>query len=456
MPINTDVVASPGWWLARLTRQLQDRRLRLDRLDRYYRGDADLPYGSEAAANAFRSFQRMSRTNWAGLIVEATRERMRPTGFRTGVAGDDNGDEVAFRIWQANGLDADAPLVHRAMLSMGDGYVIVGDVDPDLGVPLITPEDPRQVITAHDPRRRRKVTAALKLFADDVSGDEVAYVYLPGEVWRARRTPADNKLTLIKTPVNGWEWDAHDLLPIDDVPVVRFPNRANLAGQSMGEFEDVLDHIDRINDMVLERVSIAKLQAFRQRAIKGIPVTDAEGRDIDYSNVFAADPGALWQLPDDAEIWESGQVDLTPILESVKADVRDLAAVTKVPMFYLFPDAANGSAEGASLQREGLVFKVADRIEQTSEAWERVMSLAFGFAGDRERASLVDMETLWQPPERFSLAERYDANSKATDVPWRSRMSDILQFSPQQVARMEAERVTDAFLTMPAPPAQVP
>ncbi|MGI8711089.1 MAG: phage portal protein, partial [Acidimicrobiales bacterium] len=211
-----------------------------------------------------------------------------------------------------------------------------------------------------------------------------------------------------------------------------------------------------INVMLLQRVTIAMMQAFRQRAIKGIPVADAEGREVDYSNVFAADPGALWQLPDDAEIWESGQVDLTPILESVKADVRDLAAVTKVPMFYLFPDAANGSAEGASLQREGLVFKVADRIEQTSESWERVMSLAFGFAGDRERASLVDMETLWQPPERFSLAERYDANSKATDVPWRTRMSDILQFSPQQVARMEAERVTDAFLTMPAPPAQVP
>lgn len=451
MPIDTDTPSSPGWWLDRLVRQLHSRSDRLERLDRYYRGQADLPYGSEAAAAAFCAFQRMSRTNWSALIVEATRERMRPTGFRTGVAGDENGDDEAFRIWQANGLDSDAALVHRAMLSMGDAYVIVGDVEPDLGVPLITPEDPRQVVTAHDPRRRRKVTAALKLFVDDVVDVEVAYLYLPGEVYRASR-PRRSSGTY-GSQMAGWEWDTRTVLPVSDVPVVRFANRANLAGQSMGEFEDAIDHIDRINDMVLERVSIAKLQAFRQRAIKGIPVTDDQGHDIDYSDVFAADPGALWQLPDAAEIWESSQVDLTPILESVKADVRDLAAVTKVPMFYLFPDAANGSAEGASLQREGLVFKVADRIEQTSESWERVMSLAFGFQGDTERASLVDMETLWQPPERFSLAERYDAAAKAAAAgePWRSVMSDVLQKSPQQVARMEAERVTDAFLSMSVP-----
>lgn len=457
MSIDAQTPTSEGWWLHRLLRQLAARQDRLNRLDRYYRGDPDLPYGPENSATAFRRFQRKARTNWAALIVEATRERMRPTGFRTGVSGDENGDEAAFRIWQANGLDSDSALVHRAKLSMGDAYVIVGGVEPDLGVPLITPEDPRQVITAHDPRRPRKVVAALKTFADDITGDDLAYLYLPGVVHRARRrrsTPGASPVTL-GTGLGGWEWEAHDLLPVAAVPVVRFANRPDLSGQSMGEFEDVTDHIDRINVMLLQRLTIAMMQAFRQRAIKGIPVTDDQGNDVDYSDVFAADPGALWQLPDDAEIWESGQVDLTPILESVKADVRDLAAVTKVPMFYLFPDAANGSAEGASLQREGLVFKVADRIEQTSESWERVMSLAFAFAGDFDRSSLVDLETLWQPPERFSLAERYDAAVKgqAAGVPWRTTMTDVLQFSPQQVARMEAERVTDAFLapSLPVP-----
>ena len=82
-----------------------------------------------------------------------------------------------------------------------------------------------------------------------------------------------------------------------------------------------------------------------------------------------------------------GALDLTPVLESVKADVRDFAAVTRTPLSYLFPDAAQGSAEGASLTREGLIFKVKDRMGQAGEAYEAVMSIAFMMMGDAERAA---------------------------------------------------------------------
>jgi len=190
------------------------------------------------------------------------------------------------------------------------------------------------------------------------------------------------------------------------------------------------------------------VQAFKQRAIKGLPDTDANGDPIDYSGMFTADPGALWSLPDGADIWESGQVDLGPILNSVRHDVMDLAAVTRTPLFYLTPDASSGSAEGASLAREGLVFKTIDRIGQASEAWESVMSLAFLMTGDEERAARTDLEVLWAPPERYGLAERYDAATKAqaAGVPWRTMMAEVLQFSPTQVDRMEADRAADALL----------
>jgi hypothetical protein len=247
------------------------------------------------------------------------------------------------------------------------------------------------------------------------------------------------------------------------VPVVGLPNRETLSdrregqGRSWGEFEPHRAILDRINYTILNRLEIATMQAFRQRGIKGVPTHDAQGNEVDYDDVFAADPGALWLLPDTAEVWESGQVDLGPIRQALRDDVQDLAAVTRTPLFYLTPDATNGSAEGASLAREGLVFKTADRIVQASEAWEQVMSLAFLFAGDEARARRGDMEALWAPPERFSLAERYDAASKAqaAGVPWRAVMTDVLQFSPQQVDRMEADRATDAFLAAPISPLPV-
>jgi hypothetical protein len=103
------------------------------------------------------------------------------------------------------------------------------------------------------------------------------------------------------------------------------------------------------------------------------------------------------------------------------------------------------------------VFKTTDRITQTGESWEQVMSLAFMFAGDEQRASRGDMEVLWQSPERFGLAQRYDAATKAqaAGVPWRTIMSDVLQFSPQQVDRMESERGTDALFA-PSVPVSAP
>lgn len=457
---------SPGWWLQRLLSELRSKASRYELLDRYYRGDAPLPPGPDQHKDVYRWLQSKARSNWANLIVEAARERMQINGFRVG--GDD-ADERAWEMWQANNLDADSALVHRAKMSMGDAYVIVGDVDPDTGFPLITPEDPRQVVTAKEPANRRRVRAALKTFLDD--DVERAYLYLrrPGglavlhRAYRDRSSVErvsrphmhyDNNFTGERSvPLDewsSWEWDGEpDLLRTVGVPVVHFPNRADLYGRSMCEFEDVTDEIDRINIMLLQRLMVAINQAFRQRAVKGnLPDADENGNKIDYSKEFEFGFATLWSLPDGVDIWESAGVDLTPILESVKADVRDLAAVTRTPMFYLFPDAAQGSAEGASLQREGLIFKARDRIVEASDPWEQVVQLGFETLG--ESVERHKIEAIWQPPERASLAEMHDANikAKAGDVPWRTRMSSILQYSAAEIDRMEQERVRE-FATDP-------
>lgn len=454
MAIDTTRPLSDGWWLQRLLRELGARQDRLNRLDRYYRGDPDLPEGTANTRQAYQNFQRKSRTNFAQLIVEAVRERMVPKAFRTGAKADDLGDDEAWRIWQANQLDADSALVHRASLSMGDAYVIVGGVDQEIDAPRITAEDPRQVVTAHDPMQKRKVIAALKVFYDETIRVDRAFLYLPGTVRQVVKADPGSAGWMDSA---GWEWlDGPAELPAPVVPVVRFANRQDLAGHSMGEFEDVVDVLDRINFMLLERLVIAAVQAFRQRAIKGnLPTQDADGNLIDYNGIFRADPGALWLLDEGTDVWESGQSDLNGILSSVRHDVQDLAAVTRTPLFYLTPDSNNGSAEGASLAREGLVFKTEDRLAQAGESWEQVMSLAFLFAGDEVRSKRTDMEILWASPERFSLAERYDAASKAvvTGVPWRTIMGDVLQFSPQAIERMEAERAVDTLLTAAAPAA---
>jgi hypothetical protein len=85
---------------------------------------------------------------------------------------------------------------------------------------------------------------------------------------------------------------------------------SSLNRNGVGEFEPHLDVLDRINHMILQRMVIATMQAFRQRAIKGdtedMPDKDPEtGEEIDYDDIFAADPGALWRLPKVRDMWES-------------------------------------------------------------------------------------------------------------------------------------------------------
>lgn len=458
--IDTTSPFSPGWWFARLAADLLDRRPRYDALQDYADNAQELQAWEVARSTkaAYQRLRRLSRTNFAELVVEATRERMTPVGFRTGVDGNADTDKEAWRIWQANSLDADSALVHRTCLTLGDAYAIIGPVDDYIGAPTITPEDPREVIVEHDPVVRRRPRAALKMFTDNLFGD-VAYVYLPGAVYRARRDPR------ISSPVTAFfatEWTFDEMpggglastrVPDGVVPVVRFTNKPDLWGVGVGEFEVHTPLLDRINYQVLQRLEVATLQAFRQRAVKGLPSEDEDGNEIDYTDMFTADPGALWLLPEAAELWESGQVDLGPIRQAIRDDVGDLAAVTRTPLYYLSPDATNGSAEGASLAREGLVFKVEDRIKQAGESWERVISTAFRMAGG-EPGRLADTEVLWAPTERFSLAERYDAATKAQSagVPFRVIMSSILQFSPQEVDRMQAERISDALFSTVALP----
>lgn len=444
--INTQTPNSPGWWFERLFKRLIERQGHYERLDSYYRGTNAIPvHANRQVSDSYQRLMSVSGANFARLIVEATRERMTPLGFRTGSVSDELGDEVAWRIWQANSLDADHMLIDRATLAMGAAYAIVGGVDDEIGAPLITPEDPREVICEVDPARRRKVRAALKVFTDDVFGLERAYVYLPGFVIRASRR-STNAVGQSQN-MDGWEWDGDpDPLPAPVVPVVPFFNLVGINGEPEGEFEGHLPTLDRINYTILSRVEAMTMQAYRQRGIKGLPLHDADGDEIDYEGDFLAGPGELWQLPETAEIWESGLIDLNPILQSEKQDIVTLAGATSTPMSYLFPDDAGGSAEGAQLKRESVTFKARDRMRQQGESYEQLMSLALLFAGETERAARGDMEIIWESPERYTLAERADAAAKLNDiVPVTTIARDVLQYSPQEISRMNAERLAQAL-----------
>ena len=463
-------VRSPGWWMQLLFNMLADRhrRERLHLLWRYHRGHAPLPQGAENAREAFSAFQRKARSNLAELIISAMSERMMPVGFRTSADDDATGDAEVGALWKRAGLDVTCADVHDWMLALGEGYVIVGNMDPETGAPTITSEDPRLMVGYPDPEDPRRLLAALKILHDDAARQDRAYLYLPGQVRVAvRKTGAYSEVaSRITDPIadmdscverprpiptfspRSWEWDDERSGTLDHgrIPVVMFRNK-----YGTGEYEAHLDLLDRINHQILQRMIVTVMQAFRQRAVRGLPMLypnghPKQGQEINYEEIFTADPAALWTLPEGAEVWESEISDIRPILEAVKNDLEHLASVTRTPLHMLSPAGVNQSAEGASLAREGLVFKVEDRISRTSHRWAQVMSLALLHAGQPDRAELSKLETIWAPALRLSLAERADAASKLKDIlPTRTLLIDVLGMSPAAADRTMTE-ITDERL----------
>lgn len=469
MPLNTTLMKQPDtdeWWLNRLCRKLGKRMRRIDELEGWMEGNPLQPVRPDGDSAGYEHILSVARLNLAELIINAVLYRMKPLAFRTAAAGDSNGDQEAAKHWKNNNMKVVSSEVIEWMLTFADAYTSVGrrdPLDPSKG-PLIRSEHPSQCITEEDPNNPGYALAALKIYRDDITNSDVLVLYRDNYYRVARRYGSNSMLPkkgsrdFVIRP-GSWTWDEPEVADEEVLetesgalvnptytqypPIHHFRNR-----QGMGEFEKHIPTLRRINHTILQRMIIIALQAFKQRAVKGVPNTDKDGKEIDYSDIFKSDPGAIWILPEIAEFWESGQADITPVLTAVKDDIIHLAVASSTPLFSVVPDAANGSAEGAALQREGLLFKTEACIDLADAAFCRTIASAFEVVGDTERADVYAIEGLWASPRRSSLAEKATAavQAKVAGATWRQVQELFLEMSPDQIAKAESERLDDAFM----------
>jgi hypothetical protein len=352
-------------------------------------------------------------------------------------------------------------LIHRAALIMSRAYAIVGE-DPDRpGQPLVTAEDPRQVIHESSPTNRRTVLAAMKTWRDDVADAQLAVVYLPDSVhyFRTVRSVSADATSDVVWGAGSWEIDASDEFPggvgrnpfDGTVPVVPFVNRPAIDGSGIGEFEDCADILDRINTSILDRMVTAAAQAYRQRYATGVATEDEEGN---ATGEF--DPGAdlMWVVEDEkAKFGEFNVTDLTPMIKAIESDVAYLGAISRTPPSYLLAAIVNASGDALSAAEVGLVSKVRERSVEFGNSWETVYRLMAQVSGTKVDA---DAAVLWMDPQFRSLSELAGANVQlmTAGVPWRTRMT-ALNYSPAEIDRMDAERVADALLSATLAPLAV-
>ena len=464
---------TPGtaaWWRDRLLQALNVRALQVTTLENYYLGEHPLPSppgkldprAHVAARNAWRELTRLGVTNWVKLVADAPAERMAVTGFRFGETKDDG---AAWRIWQANHLDADQALVHDNALQTGSSAVIVwpggGDAEP-----TITCEHSAQVIVAYEPGSRRRRAAALKSWVDD-DGHQVVNLYLPDALWQWRTgstRPGYGRATAggnawVPRDVDGEDWPLPN--PLQEVPVVEFranPSlRPSLFGGGTAEFESVLPIQDRLNKTIFDRLVTAENQAFRQRWAIGWDPPRGEDGLPDPNAMLKASQSMLMTFPGDpteVKVGEFAQADFSGFLKAVEGDVTAMAAISQTPPYYLLGAMENISADGIVATDAGLVAKTRRHCDQFGESWEEVLRLALKAKGD-PRADDPSTAVVWRNIEQRTWAQTVDAlvKMKELEVPREELWSRLPNATPQDVARWQASQAADFLLTAdPAAP----
>lgn len=429
------------FWLDRLAQGLIDRQPRYDTLESYVCGDFNLPSGDPRYVKALRELQEKAKTNYIALVTSSPVERMQVQGFRFGNDPDTPADNDANEIWQYNNMDLMSEIAHLTAATYSRSYIMVSP--PSGGkYPIITIEDPKQVIVEHDPADMNKIRAGLKMWEDDVLGSSIAVVYLPDSIHYFRGQSSNFykniDYDIMKQRVlnsGNWEYMGGHVNTLGEVPIVPMNWRPGLHGTSKAEAEEGFTIQDRINATILDRMIISRSQAYKQRWAAGIkiPKNDSGQAKPPF------DPGAdiLWAVESpEAKFGEFREADITMILKAVRDDVGDLAAITKTPPHYLLGEIVNASGDALKAAETGLVSKTKARMKTAGWTWEKVIKLAFGWLGDLEKQNEVLAETIWADPESRSRAELADAILKETQMGLPPEMAfERLGLTPSQIER---------------------
>ncbi|MBS3177744.1 MULTISPECIES: hypothetical protein [unclassified Pseudoclavibacter] len=451
-------VTTPGsdeWVATRLATKLGADYPRLALLAEHQAGTVSVPDGGNGSMrDSYARFLNLARLNLAQLLVAAVTDRWRPVGFTsataTGLASD---REAAHLYRRIHGKAVSRDVLHDVAV-YGRGIALAGRFAGRATARRLSPW--RALVDAPDGEPWNATSAIAISWLPEEGADQLTlWRVVDGRVYsrRARRAskvstiPDEGTRLASWYPGMGWGWiEEAQLIPwaAGRLPVVPVGSE-----DGKGQFEPHLDSLDRINHQIFQRITITVMQAFRQRAIKGLPKFYPEGhpqagQEIDYGSVFEAGPAALWQLPLGAEIWESAVTDIGPLRLAIADDVKHLSAVSRTPSYMLGSDGANNSAESASLAREGLVFKVEDLQARADEPLGLLMEMCFAADGQPRTDGIA---IVWAPADRSSIAERSQAASQAsTTLPRRSIWRLVFRFTPEEIEQIEQDERDERLL----------
>lgn len=441
---------TPAAWLELLDARLTARWTRMRVLEDYFNGQHPMAFATSQWREAFGSLLSTFSDNWCQIVVQSSARRLRVQGFRFGA--ESAADNDAWAIWQANGLDAEAKMVHTESIKLGEAYWLV---EPPRGddAPRITCEHPREMIVAYAPGNRRNRLAALKRWTDD-DGYAYATLYLPGWVYKYRSTGKVRQGQRVQWTNRPGDPGGVNILGV--IPAIPVCNEPTMLGGGQSDLKPGIPLQKAIDKLCSDMIVASEYAAFRQRVMSGVELPP-EGTEARRNVEMGVNRLLTVEAPD-AKVYDLAASDLKNYVGAIEMFIQHLAAQTNTPPHYLLGQMLNVSGDALAAAESGLVSKVEDKKLPFGEAHEDTIRLAFLALGDTERAGAADAETLWAPSERRSFAQIVDGAVKLAQIGMPSEIvMEELGYSPQKIARVKASMIADnLFATAFQPPAAGP
>jgi Phage portal protein, SPP1 Gp6-like len=454
---NPYTPGSSPWWLFRLSARLDGQHRALKLLDDYYRGRQDTFRLASTAAidSGIAQLFRGINANLAKLICDAPRHRLEVFGFRT---GDEATDDLLWRVWQANDMDAESDLAHKDALAMRACPVLIEPVEG--GLPRITPQNPLNVVVETAAADRRMVRAALKRWQDD-DGRLLYTLYLPDriEFWQDTKPGFASTirtalgLTELAYEPRSLERDQPSSIPnpLGEVPFAVIPNMGRSDGTYEAEHEAVLPLLDLYNKTLLDMATTSEFSAFPQRWAIGVdfdegeePVTDEAadaalgGKAI--ARVRAAVDAMITANSPSAQFGQFQAADLGNYVKALDQIRANVGTITFTPYHLLLnmPTSVPATGEALKSAEVGLTAKVRDHHREKGVGWERSQRLVLRML---EQPVPPVIETIWRDPETRSEAQHVDALGKMRlmlGLPLKATW-ELLPASPTQIRRWQQQ-----------------
>ncbi|QFG09391.1 portal protein [Mycobacterium phage Yuna] len=377
-----------------------------DRVYEYVKGERGKPSVPDEASDEVKELAGLSVKNILRVIRNSFAQSLSVVGYRT-IAAQTN--DPAWRIWQANRMDARQAEVHRPAVQYGVAYVVVTPGED--GTPEIRCRSPRRLLAVYDdpvldawPQYALETWTTHKDAKPHLRGvlydDRYMYELDLGEL----PTTAQGLADVNRKPVT--------LRAIDDViahnatedgkpvcPVVRFVNDRDADDMIVGEIEPLIGMQKAINCVNFDRLIVSRFGANPQRVISGWTGSKNEVLKASALRVWTfEDPEVKAQAFPPASVEPYNAV-LAEMVEHVVMEAQISPSQVKV---------VNVSAEALAAAEHREQLKLANKRESFGESWEQVMRLAVEMDSSAETQPDRAAEVIWRDTEARSFGAVVD------------------------------------------------